>query len=41
MPHLGIIVYGCAIGEGNRHNHDDLPVVLAGGGEGRRGRPRR
>lgn len=29
-----MIVYGCAIGDGNRHNHDDLPVVLAGGGGG-------
>jgi uncharacterized protein DUF1552 len=29
-----MIVYGCAIGDGNRHNHDDLPVVLAGGGCG-------
>lgn len=24
------IMYGSAIGDGNRHNHDDLPVVLAG-----------
>ncbi len=24
------IVYGSAIGDGNRHNHNDLPVVLAG-----------
>ena len=29
-----MIVYGCAIGDGNMHNHDDLPVVLAGGGGG-------
>jgi hypothetical protein len=29
-----MIVYGCAIGDGNRHNHDNLPVVLAGGGGG-------
>jgi hypothetical protein len=29
-----MIVYGCAMGDGNRHNHDDLPVVLAGGGGG-------
>jgi hypothetical protein len=29
-----MLVYGCAIGDGNRHNHDDLPVVLAGGGGG-------
>jgi hypothetical protein len=24
--------YGSAISDGNKHNHDDLPVVLAGGG---------
>jgi len=29
-----MIVYGCGIGDGNRHNHDELPVVLAGGGGG-------
>src|SRR5690606_24401411 len=29
------IVYGSAIGDGNRHNHDDLPVLVAGGGGGR------
>jgi hypothetical protein len=29
-----MIVYGCAIGDGNMHNHDNLPVVLAGGGGG-------
>ena len=29
-----MIVYGCALGDGNRHNHDDLPVVLAGRGGG-------
>jgi hypothetical protein len=29
-----MIVYGCAIGDGNRHNHDELPVILAGGGGG-------
>lgn len=27
-----MIVYGNALGDGNRHNHDELPVVLAGGG---------
>jgi hypothetical protein len=27
-----MIVYGSAIGDGNRHNHDELPVVLAGRG---------
>lgn len=26
-----MVLYGGAIGDGNRHNHDDLPVVLAGG----------
>ena len=29
-----MLVYGCAMSDGNRHNHDDLPVVLAGGGGG-------
>ena len=29
-----MIVYGCAIGDGNRHNHDDLPILLAGRGGG-------
>ena len=29
-----MIVYGCAIGDGNRHNHDELPIVLAGQGGG-------
>jgi hypothetical protein len=29
-----MLVYGCAIGDGNRHNHDDLPVLLIGGGGG-------
>ncbi len=29
-----MIVYGSALGDGNRHNHDDLPIVLAGGGGG-------
>jgi hypothetical protein len=27
-----MVVYGAAIGDGNRHNHDDLPVLLAGKG---------
>ncbi len=26
-----MLVYGGAIADGNRHNHDDLPVLLAGG----------
>jgi len=29
-----MIVYGGGIGDGNRHNHDDLPLILAGGGGG-------
>lgn len=29
-----MIVYGAGIGDGNRHNHNDLPLILAGGGAG-------
>ncbi len=29
-----LIAYGSGNGDGNRHNHDDLPVLLAGGGGG-------
>ena len=29
-----MIMYGCAIGDGNRHNHDNLPVLVAGSGNG-------
>lgn len=29
-----MVVFGSAIRDGNRHNHDDLPVILAGGGGG-------
>ncbi len=29
-----MIVYGSGIGDGNRHNHNDLPVLLAGAGGG-------
>ncbi len=29
-----MILYGSAISDGNRHNHDDLPVLLAGRGGG-------
>jgi hypothetical protein len=29
-----MIIYGSGIGDGNVHNHDNLPVVLAGGGAG-------
>lgn len=26
-----LVVYGSGISDGNRHNHDDLPILLAGG----------
>jgi len=29
-----MIVYGSGIGDGNRHNHNDLPILLAGRGGG-------
>ena len=29
-----LIVYGGAIGDGNRHNHDNLPILLCGRGGG-------
>jgi hypothetical protein len=29
-----MIVYGSGIGDGNAHNHDDLPILLAGKGGG-------
>jgi hypothetical protein len=29
-----MIVYGRGIGDGNAHNHDNLPVILAGRGGG-------
>jgi hypothetical protein len=32
--HNSMIVYGCGNSDGNRHTHDNLPVVLAGGGGG-------
>jgi hypothetical protein len=28
------ICYGSAISDGNKHNHDDLPILVAGGGGG-------
>ncbi|WP_218933905.1 DUF1552 domain-containing protein [Rubripirellula lacrimiformis] len=28
------LLYGSGISDGNRHNHDDLPVLIAGGGGG-------
>lgn len=30
-----MIVYGSGISDGDRHNHDDLPILLAGHGNGR------
>jgi hypothetical protein len=32
--HNSMIVYGGAIADGNRHTHDNLPVILAGHGGG-------
>lgn len=29
-----MLVYGGGIGDGDRHNHDNLPIILAGGGNG-------
>jgi hypothetical protein len=29
-----MVLYGCGIADGNRHNHHDLPVLLAGRGRG-------
>ncbi|MEZ6095861.1 MAG: DUF1552 domain-containing protein [Pirellulaceae bacterium] len=30
-----MVVYGSGISDGNRHNHDDLPIIFAGNGGGR------
>jgi hypothetical protein len=30
-----IVLYGSAMGDGNQHNHEPLPIVLAGGASGR------
>lgn len=32
-----LVVYGSGISDGNRHNHDDLPILVAGGAGGVRG----
>jgi hypothetical protein len=32
--HNSMIVYGCGNADGNRHTHDNLPVILAGAGGG-------
>ena len=29
-----MLVYGGGLGDGNRHNHDDLPILMAGRGNG-------
>jgi len=29
-----MIVYGCGNADGNRHTHDNLPIILAGSGGG-------
>ena len=29
-----MIAYGSGVSDGNGHNHDDLPILLAGGGCG-------
>jgi hypothetical protein len=29
-----VFCYGSGISDGNRHNHDDLPILVAGGGGG-------
>ena len=29
-----VILYGSGLSDGNKHNHDDLPVLVAGGGGG-------
>jgi hypothetical protein len=34
LLHNSMIIYGGGIGDGNRHNHDNLPVILAGHGGG-------
>jgi len=29
-----MIMFGSGISDGNKHNHEDLPIILAGGGGG-------
>ena len=29
-----MVLYGSGISDGNKHNHDDLPILLAGRGAG-------
>ncbi|MDJ0974059.1 MAG: DUF1552 domain-containing protein [Planctomycetota bacterium] len=35
LLHRSQVLYGSAIGDGNRHNHDNLPLLLAGRGNGK------
>jgi len=34
LLHSAMIMYGSGLGDGNRHNHDDLPILLVGRGGG-------
>jgi hypothetical protein len=34
LLHSAMIMYGSGLSDGNRHNHDDLPILLAGRGGG-------
>jgi|TARA_B110000037_G_scaffold42139_1_gene52036 hypothetical protein len=34
LLHNSMVVYGSGISDGNRHNHNDLPIILAGNGGG-------
>jgi hypothetical protein len=34
LLHNSMIVYGCGNADGNRHSHDNLPIILAGHGGG-------
>jgi hypothetical protein len=34
LLHSAMIVYGSGLSDGDRHNHDDLPILLAGRGGG-------
>lgn len=34
LLHNSMVVYGSAISDGNRHDHGDLPIILAGNGGG-------
>jgi hypothetical protein len=34
LLHGAMILYGSGLSDGDRHNHDDLPILLAGRGGG-------